>query len=274
MCIIIDIDTDIATTVLRVLAAVLTGAAPLCWARVGSKCMAPALTMVLVFLIAEIDSGWMKHIDSTVEGLVRPHRSPDSVAVGVEIWILMSHPIYFSLAVAACGIAFSWRARSARPGIVLVAAVGAAFVLEHTLKATVVRTTVAALQDRPRPGTVLDFLQSFPSGHASVIGVFLGTVAVFLGSGRPAARKIQLAFVIAVCAVFIGVDAVYIRAHTTTDVIGGIVLAGAIVAAAAVVVHSPAARRYPVARRNPAATSPADRRSAQLPVPRRRVLVS
>ncbi len=252
---IIGISIDFAVSVLRVIAAVLTGAALLCWARVSPKALAAGLAVVMGLLIVEINAGWLKHLDTSIESWIRPHRSPGALAIGKEVWIHLSDPVYFPAAVVACGMVFSWRARCAKPGVVLVAAVGATFVLEKTLKAVVERatSTAAVLQDRPGTGATMFFLHSFPSGHVSVIGVFLGTVAVLLGSGRPTGMKIQLAFLVATCALFIGIYAVYIRAHTATDVLGGMVLAGLLIATAASVpaLTMRAARRHPAPHRYP-----------------------
>jgi len=232
---IFHIDITTASTVLRVIAAVLTGAALLCWARAGSRLVAACLGTVLAILVLEINSGWMRHLDASAELWVRPHRTPSAVAGWSEIWGYLGDPLYFAATVAVFGGWASWRARSATPVAVMVVAVATGVVLEQALKTAVGRTAAAAaeLQVRPSPGRLLDFLHSFPSGHVTVIGTFLGTVAVCLCAGRRVAAKVQVAAVAAATVVVIGVLAVYVRAHTLTDVIGGMVLSGAIVAVAA-----------------------------------------
>jgi undecaprenyl-diphosphatase len=234
---IFHIDITTASTVLRVIAAVLTGAALLCWARAGSRLVAACLGTVLAILVLEINSGWMRHLDKSAELWVRAHRTPSAVAGWSEIWGYLGDPLYFAATVAVFGGWASWRARSATPVAVMVVAVATGVVLEHALKTAVGRTAAAAaeLQVRPSPGSLLNFLHSFPSGHVTVIGTFLGTVAVCLCAGRRVASKVQAAVVVgAVVAavVVIGVLALYVRAHTLTDVIGGMVLSGAIVAVA------------------------------------------
>lgn len=228
------IDIDIAITVLRVLAAVLTGAALLCVARVGPRLLAACLSTGLAFIVLGINSHWLKHLDTSVELWVRPHRSPDALAGWSEIWNYIGDPIYFAGAVLACGAWFSWRARSAIPAAVMVAAVGVGVVLEQTLKEAVGRSSdpVSALHDRPGRATLISYLHSFPSGHVTVIGAFVGTAAVCLCAGRHLATKVKIGVLAATGVAFIGLLAVYIRAHTFTDVVGGTVLSAAIVAIA------------------------------------------
>lgn len=268
---IVSINIDIAIGVLRVLAAVLTGAALLCLSRVGPRLLAACLSTVLAMLVVEINSGWTKHLDSTFESWVSPHRSLGALAGWSEFWNYVGDPFYFAAAALACAAWFSWRAQSTVPAVAMLAAVGAGVVLEDTLKVAVERTpaTVAALQNRPAASTDLyAYLHSFPSGHVTVIGAFVGTVAVCLCAGRRPAVKVGMGVLAGAVVVFVGTLAVYIRAHTFTDVVGGTILSAAIVAMA-----GPALNTVLAQARRVKVKSAAPARPAAPTVRRERVLV-
>ncbi len=207
----------------------------------------------------------MTRLDTSVELLVRPRRSPGAVAASVDLFSVLGEPAYFAAAVLFCGTVLALRERSAVPVGVLVAAVGAGVVLESILKAAVGRTTdsVAALQG-PRPSSgpvVISYLHSFPSGHVTGTAAFLGMLAVFLGMGRRPEVKARLAALITAAVVLLGLLAVYCRAHTASDVLGGMVLGGAIVAVSAAVLQALTRRQ------RPAYVSSAPRPAARPPVP-------
>ncbi len=251
MRIINDINIDMAITVLRVLAAVLTGAALLCWARMAPRLLAAGLATVLAILVLAINSNLLIHLDTSAEWWVRPRRSSEALADWSEFWINVGDPIYFAAVVLTCGAWFSWQARSVIPAAVMVAGVGVAVVLEQTLKVAVARTaaTVAAAHDRPRPPGFHAYLHSFPSGHVTVIGAFLGTAAVCLCAGRHTITKIGVSALAGAAVVFIGIVAVYTRSHTLTDVVGGAVLSAAIVAMASPVLSAASLRGRRMAAR-------------------------
>ena len=247
--------TDIAAIVVRALAAVLSGAALLRWGRAGWGLLSAGLSVALAGLVFEINGRWMTRFDTSVEFLVRPHRSPGALAASEDLFTVLGNPAYFAAAVLVCGTVLALRARSAVPVGVLVAAVGAGVVLESILKSAVGRTaaSVAALQlPGPRSGPVaISYLHSFPSGHVTGTAAFLGMVAVFLGMGRRPEVKARLAALIAAAVVLLGLLAVYCRAHTASDVLGGMVLGGAVVAVSAAVLTAAAHRM----RRVPSGTA-------------------
>lgn len=254
-----SIDIEISLTVLRVLAALLTGAALLCFARVGPRPLAASLSTVLALLVVGINTSWMGHVDTAVEMWIRPHRSPGALAGWSEIWTYMGDPIYFAAVVLTFGAWFSWRARSAMPVAVMVAAVGVGSLLEQSLKIAVGRApaTVAPLQADTLPPNLFLFLHSFPSGHVTVVGVLLGTAGICLCAGRRLATKVQVAVAAAAGVAAVGLLAVYLRAHTFTDVIGGTVLSAAIIAMASPTLTAAMSRGRRVPTRAVAPTRPA-----------------
>lgn len=182
----------------------------------------------------EVNSGWMKHLDVAADYLARPFRTRGALVAGQEIWNFIGDPVRFAVVVLACGAWFSWRVRSAVPGVVMIGAVSLTVVLEETLKLAVARTpaTIAVAHGQSKPLTFHAFLHSFPSGHVSAIGVFLGTAAVCLCVGRSVATKLTVGILTAAAVALIGLLAVYQRTHTFSDVVGGAILTGAILALA------------------------------------------
>jgi undecaprenyl-diphosphatase len=103
--------------------------------------------------------------------------------------------------------------------------VGAA--VEATLKSVIGRTATS--------GPLLHYPHTFPSGHVTGTAALLGMIAVCLGTGRSRAVKTALAVLVTCAVLFVAYLALYIGAHTFTDVIGGMLLGGAIVAAGSAV---------------------------------------
>lgn len=233
-------DIDIAVTVLRVAATVLTATALLCWARVGPGPLCAGLSALLVVMIAHLDGRWMMSLDASVESWAAAHRSSGLRAVASWVFDAMANPIVFVTVMVICSAVITRRARSLVPASTLVAAVVLTAVIETALKATVGRVapTVAGLQDPEELriyGPILRFVHSFPSGHVAGTAVFIGLVSVMLGSGRSFAVKARLWTLATVGVGFVGLLAVYVRAHTLTDVLGGMTLGAAMVALGTVV---------------------------------------
>jgi len=246
-------------------ATVLTGAALLFWARVGVGMLAAGLSITLAGLALSVNSAWLTALDTAVEVWLLEHRSPGLRSVVADIFRLIGHPVLFAAAVLACGSVLARRARSMIPLLVLVGAVATGVVLEHLLKATVGRTaaTVAGMQDpamQKYSKVVISFLHSFPSGHVTGTVAFLGLIAVCAGSGRSVLAQAKLAGEAAAGVGFVALLALYSRAHTLTDVVGGLVLGGAIVAVGAVVLG----RMLPT---GPVSQARPVRRSAVVPLP-------
>jgi undecaprenyl-diphosphatase len=225
------------------------------------------LSLIMAVLVVQLDSGWMAALDTSVDRWVAPYRSVQPLVLSGHVYRVLGQPVYFAAAVALGAVIISVRRRSLVPASVLVATVGLGVVLENSLKSAISRsaTAVAGLQGgsptqpkRP-PGVPLYFLQSFPSGHVTATVVLFGLVAVCLGAGRDRAAKAKLWSSAAGGVGVIAILAVYTRAHTITDVIGGAVL-GAIfvtVGAAVLIRLMPVDRPVPVSSHRPLRTSQA-----------------
>ena len=128
--------------------------------------------------------------------------------------------------VLVVGSAFLWRAKTPRPLVQLVAALGAAVGLYTIVKHAV---------DRPRP-PIADWLvrasgPSFPSGHGVDAAAVFGTIAIVLLSRR---RSLRTRLVVISGAIVlpsvIGASRIYLGVHWFTDVLAGLALGGAIAA--------------------------------------------
>ncbi|WP_313673908.1 phosphatase PAP2 family protein [Mycolicibacterium sp.] len=202
--------------------------------------LSAGLSILLAALALLVNHPWLTALDTSAEVWLAAHR-PAGLRTAAE-WVFgaIGQPLVFATAVLTCGVVFARRTRSVIPGALLVAAVGVTVVLEEGLKALVGRTSlaVAGLQDPVEIrvyGPVLRFLHSFPSGHVAAIAVFIGVVAVVLGTGRGLVDKMKLWALAGFGVLFVAVLAVFVRAHTVTDVIGGMLLGSAVVAASAAV---------------------------------------
>lgn len=122
------------------------------------------------------------------------------------------------------GALLAWRARSLRPGAVVIAAVGGA-VLANTAIRVLVDRPLTEAEIRVAPLLNTDH-HPFPSGHVAGIGALLGIIAVCIGVGR--SRMVQtllMALVLAGVAI-VAYSRLYLGLHWLSDVIGGALVAG------------------------------------------------
>lgn len=225
-------------------AAVFGAAALFCLARVGPGWLAGGFAVLMAALTVRINGGTLTRIDTAVHGWLGDHRSRSWQADAGAVFGYLGQPVHFAVVVVFCGTLLSLHARSVMRGVVLVGAVGVGLVVENLLKATIGRTAEP----------LAHWAHGFPSGHVTVWGVFLGTVAVCLGIGRSPITRIALGILAAEGVVAVAFLAVYSGAHTVTDTLGGAVLSAALVAGGAAMVRAPLPRARVVRAARAAAT--------------------
>jgi membrane-associated phospholipid phosphatase len=122
------------------------------------------------------------------------------------------------------GALLAWRARSLRPGVVVIGAVGGAVLANTAIRAIVDRPpTEAEIQALPLLSGVH---HSFPSGHVAGIGALLGIIAACIAVGRSRTVQALLTVLVVAGVVIVAFSRLYLGLHWLSDVIGGALLAG------------------------------------------------
>jgi membrane-associated phospholipid phosphatase len=177
--------------------------------------------------------GWVTAFDAPTASWIR---SVGRRSHGLDEASLLTAWLGTPVKVAAAGLIggalLAWRARSLRPGAVVIGTVAGAVLAETAIRVVVYRpVTEAEIQALPLLSTEH---HSFPSGHVAGIGALLGIIAACIAVGR--SRIVQsLATVLVVAGVMIiAFSRLYLSAHWLSDVIGGALLAGVFVILGAV----------------------------------------
>lgn len=168
--------------------------------------------------------GWVTAFDAPTASWIgnvthRSHRLDEAS--------LMIARLGSSAVVAAAGLIgaalLSWRARSVRPGVIVIATVGAAVLAEAAVKAVVYRPlTQAEVLTSPLLSTEH---HPFPSGHVAGTGALLGIIAVCIGAGRSRTRRALLTALVVTGVMIVAFSRLYLGLHWLTDVVGGALLA-------------------------------------------------
>jgi len=141
---------------------------------------------------------------------------------------LMTARVGNSATVAAAGLIggalLAWRARSLRPGVVVIGTVGGAVLAKTAIRALVDRPlTEAEIQAAPLLNTEH---HPFPSGHVAGIGALLGIIAVCIAVGRSRTVQALLTVLVLAGVVIVALSRLYLGFHWLSDVIGGALVAG------------------------------------------------
>ena len=184
------------------------------------------LVLVLTWLaIGVYVHGWVTEFDAATASWIRSvgHRSH-----GLDEASLMTVRLGTPVTVAAAGLIggalLAWRARSLRPGVVVIGTVGGAMLAETAIRAVIYRPlTEAEIQASPLLSTGH---HPFPSGHVAGIGALLGIIAVCIAIGRSRTVQALLTALVGAGVVIVAFSRLYFGAHWLSDVIGGALLAG------------------------------------------------
>ena len=169
--------------------------------------------------------GWVTAFDAPTASWIRSvgHRSHglDESSL-ITRWL--GTPVKVAAAALIGGGLLAWRARSLRPGAVVIGTVGGAVLANTAIRAVIYRpVTEAEIQASPLLSTEH---HPFPSGHVAGIGALLGIIAVCIAIGRSRTVQALLTVLVGAGVVIVAFSRLYLGHHWLSDVIGGALLAG------------------------------------------------
>ena len=169
--------------------------------------------------------GWVTAFDAPTASWIRSvgHRSHglDEASL-ITRWL--GTPVNVAAAALIGGALLAWRARSLRPGVVVIGTVGGAVLARNAIGAVIYRpVTEAEIQASPLLSTEH---HPFPSGHVAGIGALLGIIAVCIAIGRSRTVQALLTVLVGAGVVIVAFSRLYLGHHWLSDVIGGALLAG------------------------------------------------
>ena len=154
------------------------------------------------------------------------HRS-HSLGEAALITARLGNPVTVTAAGLIGGTLVTWRARSLRPGVVVIGTVAGAVLARAAIRAVIYRPpTKVEIQALPLLSTGHD---SFPSGHVAGIGALLGIIAVCIAVGRSRIVQALAATLVVAGVAIVAFSRLYLGLHWLSDVIGGALLAGVFV---------------------------------------------
>jgi membrane-associated phospholipid phosphatase len=187
------------------------------------------LVLVLTWLAIGVHvHGWVTAFDAPTASWIGNslHRSH-----GLDEASLITARLGTPVTVAAAGLIggglLAWRARSLRPGVVVIGTVAGAVLAETAISVVVYRpVTEAEIQALPLLSTEH---HSFPSGHVAGIGALLGIIAACIAVGRSRIVQALATVLVGAGVVIVAFSRLYLGCHWLSDVIGGALLAGVFV---------------------------------------------
>ena len=158
------------------------------WRMPTALCLA-GLVLALTWLAIGVHvHGWVTAFDASTacwigNSLHRSHGLDEASSITARL----GNPVTVAAAGLIGGALLAWRARSLRPGVVVIGTVGGAVLASTAMKAVIYRPlTEAEIQASPLLSTGH---HPFPSGHVAGIGALLGIIAVCIAVGR--SRSVQ-----------------------------------------------------------------------------------
>jgi membrane-associated phospholipid phosphatase len=187
--------------------------------------------------------GWVTAFDaptaSWIGNAVHRSRRLDEASL---LTARLGNPATVAAASLIGGALLAWRARSLRPGVVVIGTVGGAMLANTAIRAVVDRPlTDAEIQAIPRLSTVH---HPFPSGHVAGIGALLGIIAVCIAVGRSRTVQALLTILVAAGVGVVAFSRLYLGLHWLSDVIGGALLAGVVVILGTIALTTRGDRRW------------------------------
>ena len=172
--------------------------------------------------------GWVTAFDAPTASWIgnsvhRSHRLDEASLM--TAWL--GTPVTVAAAGLIGGALLAWRARSLRPGVVVVGTVGGAVLAETAISAVVYRPLTEA-ESQALPLMSAEH-HSFPSGHVAGIGALLGIIAACIAVGRSRIVQALLTVLVGAGVVIVAFSRLYLGVHWLSDVIGGALLAGVFV---------------------------------------------
>src|ERR1700757_995762 len=186
----------------------------------------PGLVLVLTWLAIGVHvHGWVTSFDAPTASWIgnSVHRSH---SLDEASWITerLGSPVVVAVAGLIGGALLAWRARSLRPGVVVIGTVGGA-VLARTAIGAVVYRPLTEAESQALPLMSAEH-HSFPSGHVAGIGALLGIIAACIAVGRSRIVQALLTVLVGAGVVIVAFSRLYLGFHWLSDVIGGALLAG------------------------------------------------
>jgi membrane-associated phospholipid phosphatase len=187
------------------------------------------LVLVLTWLAIGVHvHGWVTAFDAPTASWIgnSVHRSHvlDEASL---ITARLGTPVKVAAAGLIGGALLAWRARSLRPGVVVIGTLAGAVLANNAIRAVIYRpATEAEIQVSPLLSTGH---HPFPSGHVAGIGALLGIIAASIAIGRSRTVQALLTVLVGAGVVIVAFSRLYLGHHWLSDVIGGALLAGVFV---------------------------------------------
>jgi membrane-associated phospholipid phosphatase len=224
-CRILVIHNDIITIVLIGIALLLVAGALVGDRKRAAALVAAGLLMAFTALAIGVHvHGWVTAFDAPTASWIGKtiHRSR-GLGEALRMIRRIDSPAVIAAAGLIGGALLSWRARSVRPGVIVIATVGAAVLAKTAIKAVVDRPpTQAEALALPRLSTLH---HPFPSGHVTGTGALLGIIAVCIGVGQNHTVRALLTALVVAGVLIVAFSRLYFGIHWLTDVVGGALLA-------------------------------------------------